>query len=387
VADAAAHLTQLPLGDPQRAAREVPVVLDGISDTAREDLASPAELARRLEGVRVLFVGEEHTDADAHRVQLQVIEALHRAGRRVLVGLEMFPVTEQRVLDQWNEKLLTEAGFVQLSGWYEHWGYHWAYYREIFLFARDHGLDLHALNAPREVVTTMRMHGREALTSEHRALVPETFDIADPQFRELFRATFANGDPLHGDLPPEQFEGMLRAQATWDAVMGQQAAQAVEKTGDPQAIIVVLIGSGHVTYGLGAERQLRLAGYRGRIASLVPVHLATPAGEPVERVRASYANYVWGIPRQTWPEFPALGVSLAGRIGNEPTRIIQVSPDSPAARAGLAVRDILRALDGVPVDSFATLRRLQAQYRWGDVAQVEIERDGERRALEVPFRR
>jgi uncharacterized iron-regulated protein len=48
--------------------------------------------------------------AAAQRVQLRVIRALHDAGRKVMIGLEMFPYTEQKSLDHWRDGLLTEAG-------------------------------------------------------------------------------------------------------------------------------------------------------------------------------------------------------------------------------------------------------------------------------------
>src|ERR1035438_10634990 len=47
------------------------------------------------------------------------------------------PISEQKSLDNWRDGLLTEAGFLTLARWYEFWGYHWDYYRDIFLYARD----------------------------------------------------------------------------------------------------------------------------------------------------------------------------------------------------------------------------------------------------------
>lgn len=385
-AAAAAVLTDLELGEPVRAARHAPLVLDAVTDTSNGELITPDELARRLAGVQILFVGEEHTDLDAHRVQARVIEALHRAGRRVLIGLEMFPTTQQEVLDRWRAGWFTEDGFVKLSDWYESWGYPWAYYREIFLFAHDHRLELRGVNVPREVVATVRARGFDALTAAQRRLLPEGIDTGDAGFRTLFRASFESGDALHARLSPEQLEGMLRAQATWDAAMGWNAAQAVQATKDPNAIIVVLIGTGHVSYGLGAARQLR-GRFAGRVSSLIPVAVRDPEGREVPQVRASYADFVWGIPEQKAPELPWLGVSLAGRLGTSPTKIIQVSEGSPAARAGLAVGDILLGLDAEKIDSFGRLRELTAACRWGDVARVRLERDGKPLELEVAFRR
>jgi len=101
----------LALGDDARARYEVSLELDAITDTAAQQQITPAELAARLDEVELLFVGESHTDMDVHRVQRRVIEALVERGRTVLIGLEMYPYTEQRFLDQWVDGLFTEKGF------------------------------------------------------------------------------------------------------------------------------------------------------------------------------------------------------------------------------------------------------------------------------------
>jgi hypothetical protein len=90
----------LAIGDPARRDHEVAVVLDGITDAAWGDTLTPTELAARLDGVQMVFVGENHTDMEFHRVQLKLIQELHRHGRQVLVGLEMYPVPEQQWLDR-----------------------------------------------------------------------------------------------------------------------------------------------------------------------------------------------------------------------------------------------------------------------------------------------
>ncbi len=93
---------KLKIGDPARRDREATIVLDGITDTAAGKTLTTGELAARLDDVRVVFIGESHTDIAFHRVQLQVIRELHKRGREVLVGLEMYPYTEQASLDLWN---------------------------------------------------------------------------------------------------------------------------------------------------------------------------------------------------------------------------------------------------------------------------------------------
>jgi uncharacterized iron-regulated protein len=384
VAMAAETLYTLPIGDPARRDRQVQLQLDGITDTATGELITPEQLAARLAGVGLLFIGETHTRAEFHQVQLRTIQALHQAGREVLIGLEMFPVTQQASLDAWNAGHYTEAGFVELADWYRHWGYNWGYYRDIFLYAREHGLPMHAINAPREVVTAVRMRDFDGLSEEQAQYLAHQVLPATDALRRMYQRFFDEDDEMH--VGGDALEGMLRAQMTWDATMGWNAQAALEQHGGPDAIMVVLIGAGHVTYGLGSERQLA-PHYAGRIASLIPVETANRNKEPLEAVQASYANFVWGVPASRETRYPSLEVSLMGPIGKRPGQLIQVGKGSLAEQAGLRVGDVLLALDGRPVTDGASLRRLEAGYRWGDVLVARIERDGSELDLTVPLRR
>jgi uncharacterized iron-regulated protein len=383
VASAQSRGLDLPLGDPARRDRDVPVVLDGITDTASGSLLTPAQLADRLRGVGILFVGEEHTNQDFHDVQLQVIRLLHESGRPVLIALEMFPYTEQATLDRWIGGAYTEAGFLTLGRWYENWGYHWNFYRDIFLYAREHGLRMVAVNSPRDVVRRIRAGGFGELKPEEAAYFPPRLAPESDEHQRMYRAFFASDDALH--MNAQALEGLYRAQVAWDATMGWNALKALEQDGRKDAIVVVLIGAGHVTYGLGSERQIAPY-YQGRIASLIPVPVG-PGGAVDGGVRASYASFVWGVPPATAPRYPSLGVSLMGAIGKNPGKVIQVSDASPASQAGVRVGDELLRVAGTPVDSEAAVRRAMAPFRWGDVVDVVLQRDGREVTVPVPLRR
>jgi uncharacterized iron-regulated protein len=374
------------IGDPARKDREVPLVLDGITDTATGEIITPAEMVTRLEDTGMLFLGETHTNLDFHQVQLRVLRELHKSGREVLIGLEMFPYTQQSSLDNWNRNLYSEAGFVELADWYKYWGYNWGYYRDIFLFARNNGLRMFAINTPRDVVTAVRKKGFENLTEEEAAHIPgEVAPVTDEQ-RQMYNAFFEVDDSLHRALDKDALEGMYRAQTTWDATMGWNALQALKDHGGPDAIMVVLIGSGHVTFGLGSERQTA-PHYDGKISSIIPISVFDDVGEPVREVRASYANFLWGLPKEEEPEFPSLGVSLMGALGDEPMQLIQVSAGSVGDRAGLTVGDVLVSIDGDVVDSAIALRKVVSSYRWGDVVVAKVRRDDEIVPIEIRFRR
>jgi uncharacterized iron-regulated protein len=378
-ADAASDVEQLRLGDSARRERSVDVVLDGVTDTRTGELIDTVELARRLKDVRVLFIGEAHTNGEFHRVQLNVIKALRVAGRKPIIGLEMFPWDPQPALDRWSRGELDEARFLDESRWYDVWSHHYGHYRDIFRYARDQRLKLVGLNAPRDVVRTVRSKGFEALPPETRGRFPPNIDLSNTEHRTLVRAYFDDDDPLHAKMSDEALEGIYRAQVTWNAAMGWQAGQALTDPADPREIVVVLIGVGHVAYDLGAARQLA-SGFKGGIASLIPVTVP-------KRINAAYAQFVWGIPRTAQPTLPVLGVSLMGRLGQQPSAVIQVETGSSAAAAGVRVGDVLRSLDGTVIDGTVALQRKVGEYDWGDAARLEIERAGVPMTLPLVFRR
>jgi uncharacterized iron-regulated protein len=366
----------------------VTLVLDGITDAAKGDLLTPAELAARLDTVRLLFVGESHTDMDFHRVQLRVIQELKKRGREVLVGLEMYPVTEQAALDRWaSDRDLTEEGFLAESHWYKNWGYHWNYYRDIFVFSRANGIHMYGVNVPRDVVQTARTKGFDALTSEQKEMLPERVDTENADHQRLFRAFFDQKDSLHGNMPDDMFQGMYRAQCTWDAAMGWNALQALKKHGGDRAIMVVLIGSGHVAYGLGAERQAKLW-FEGPTASLIPAPVSGPCeSDTLTTVRASYANFLWGLPPTTDPLYPSVGITAPEQKSGERYKVIMVADKSPAQAAGFQVGDELVSVDGVTIDDRGVSNRIMAEKRWGDSVVYRVMRDGQEMTLTVYLRR
>ena len=383
LAATAQEVPDLAIGDAARRDQRAALVVDGIVDTRTAAVLTPDERASELEGVRLLLAGESHTDMESHRAQLAVIRSLVAAGREVIVGLEMYPYTAQEHLDQWIDGLLTEKGFVELSRWYHNWGYNWGYYRDILTYARDAGLPMVAVNTPRQVVSAVREKGFDGLTEEEARHIPPRIDTANEDHLRLFRAYMGPPGGGHG-VSEEALFSMFEAQCTWDATMAYNAVQALQER--PGAIMVMLVGSGHVAYGLGIQRQAELW-FDGEVATMIAVPVDGAAEEPRSAVQASYADYVWGVLPEADTLFPTLGFSTREPDEGGAPEIIIVPAASPAAAAGVAVGDRLVAIDGAPVASRETMNRLVAAKRWGDRIVLALERDGETVEASFVFRR
>jgi S1-C subfamily serine protease len=94
-------------------------------------------------------------------------------------------------------------------------------------------------------------------------------------------------------------------------------------------------------------------------------------------VRASYADYVWGVaPESKEAPFPTAGLSLADRAGVPHPVVTEVKEVSPAALAGVQPEDRIVSFDGAAVPDKESYLRLLAGKRWGDHAALVVERAG-----------
>lgn len=388
-------VTNLAIGDPARKDRMVTVEIDRPIDTraaADANGISAGDLAQRLRDTRILLIGESHNSRESHRVQQQVIAALHRAGRRVIVGLEMYPYTAQPALDRWSRGAIggaspmSEEAFISESQWYLHWGLHFGYYRDIFLFARDNGLRMVGVNAPREVIAAVRKKGLKNLSPEEARQIPADIDADNAEHLTLFRTYFGGGDATHGGTSGSNeaaLKDMLGAQAAWDATMAFHAVKAWRDAKDEQAIVVALVGSGHVAYGLGIARQARRS-FDGVVSSVIPIEVTK--GETTQ-VRASYADIVWGVPAESMLAYPSFGITPVTRSADQLQQVVVVDRNSPAAQAGVTVGDIVIAIDGQPVTSRESFNRLSVTKDWGDTAEVTLRRGAEAISVKLFLRR
>ena len=376
------------IGDPARKDKKAELVLDAITDTRTGDLLSPAEAAERMADKRLVLVGESHTDINFHRAQLRIIQELHKAGRKVLLGLEMFPYTQQEFLTAWSNGEYTEEEFLEAANWYDAWGYHWNYYREIFVFARDNGIPVYGLNPPREVIAAVRKKGIDELTEEEKAQMPPSVDVDSEDHYALFKSYFDENEDFHASMNEEQWRGMFAAQCTWDATFANNAKKVLDKHTDAKSVLVVLVGSGHTTYDLGIQRQMaQWAEVPTTTIIPIPIILEEDDGLITE-VQASYADFIWGMPAATDPIYPSLGLSTRSAGDDESKRtVIFIAEDSAADRAGFEMGDILLGFDGQALGNRAALNEFMSGVSWGDRAVVRVKRGDDEVDLDVTFRR
>lgn len=229
--------------------------------------------------VPLVFVGELHNHPGHHRAQLRVIRALAESGRPVSIGLEMFHDGHQEELDAWVEGSLGVEDFIDA---YDHnWSSPWPLYRDIFLFARERGLPMVALNASPDLTTLVAARGFASLSPEQLARLPGASCNVDREYEEFIRR--ALGEHAYGG---SSFRHFCEAQMVWDTTMAWKVVDYLEK--HPGTTMVVLAGSGH-SWRRGIPEQVRRR-------SGLPFRILLPeVGEHLSRENASRedTDYLW----------------------------------------------------------------------------------------------
>ncbi|HEY6007691.1 MAG TPA: ChaN family lipoprotein [Geobacteraceae bacterium] len=186
---------------------------------------------------RAIFVGETHTSMADHRLELQVVKALHRQGIPLAIGLEMFTADSQPQLDAWVAGSLEPEHFIRL--YYGEWRMPWSYYRAVLTYARDRKIPLVGLNVPEGIAAKVAREGFAALSPAERAKIPPGVTCSvDAAYREFIRQAYR--EHRQGE---ESFASFCEAQMLWNKAMAWHLADYLRRF--PQRTVVVLSGTGH----------------------------------------------------------------------------------------------------------------------------------------------
>jgi uncharacterized iron-regulated protein len=159
--------------------------------------------------------------------------------------MEMFQIPFQEPLDAWSAGRIDEAVLRRETEYDERWGFDFSLLRPVLEYARSRGLEVVALNAPREVAYAVAQGGVDSLDPELAATLPD-LDLENAEHRAMFDAEFDVGE--HG--AQETVEQYYHAQVVWDETMGMRVAQTLARNDGP-AKMIVFAGRVHVKRGLG----------------------------------------------------------------------------------------------------------------------------------------
>jgi len=337
-----------------------------------------------IAAAKVIYIGEMHTNFQAHEAQRRVIEELERRfPGKVAIGMEMFREPQQPSLERWKRGELSERAFLKESKWFDNWGSDFGLYRGILDFARDRRMDVIALNPSKEVQKQFAQAGAGALPPEIAAKVPQT-DFSDPFQRALLESVFAGHDAGKKDpaAGAKMFDSFYRTQVLWEETMASRIVDYLNSPAGAGKRMVVIAGGFHVRYGLGVPRKaLRRAAWPYVI--VLPTELSIPEELKAEltmkidtpEIPLLAGDFAWMVPYEDVPTKKVrLGVAM--RIEAGTVLIDKVLPGSPAEQVGLKAGDAFISLDGLPIEEQGDVVLVIAGKQPGDWVQVRVRRAG-----------
>lgn len=212
-----------------------------------------------LRQARAVCIGESHSNPHHHWSQLHIIDRTGASGAERGVGMEMFQIPFQGVLDDFRAGRIGDDELLTRSGWKDRWGFDYKLYKPIVDLAVKREMALIALNAPRELTKRVAKVGVDGLSETERAKLPE-LNLDDEQHRAWFEAIMSghphsahgeghgegDGAPHHDGDAAEmkaQADRIYSAQVLWDESMAESAAKWLAASKSRR--IFILAGNGH----------------------------------------------------------------------------------------------------------------------------------------------
>ncbi len=330
--------------------------------TALEDVIND------LVDARVVYVGETHDRYGHHISQLEIIKALHRQNGAIAIGVEFVQQPFQSVLDSYIAGELDERAMLRGVEWYDRWRYDYRLYRPIMQYARAHRIPVLALNVPVELTSRVSESGLNGLDDAERRQLPRTYDFSDKDYEARLREVYSK----HARSGEEGFQRFIEVQLTWDEGMADVLARYLSE--HPQERVVVLAGSGHLSFGSGIPARVER---RVQVNSQIILPADSLALEP------GIADIIIFPNASELPPRGMMGVYMEAHENG--VLVGDLVEDGAAAEAGVEKGDIIQRLDGITVSDTTDIRIGMLSKAPGDTAALQVLRQpllGKERVLE-----
>lgn len=205
------------------------------------DPSARSVVLERISSARIVFIGEFHDRRTHHDLQLSLIRLLNERGTRIALGLEMFSIEGQTVLDHWVAGKIPLEDFVDY--YRRHWTIDWEEYGPILRYARNERIPVVGLNAPQDLVMKVSRSGWGSLSDADRARLPLGVTPAiTPSYRSFIGEAFGS----HG-MAPGRFQSFAEAQGLRNNTMALTIRQMLRT--HPDRKLIVITGMGHAVRG------------------------------------------------------------------------------------------------------------------------------------------
>ncbi|MEW6109962.1 MAG: ChaN family lipoprotein [Nitrospirota bacterium] len=198
----------------------------------------------------VIYIGEFHQVPEILSFQADVISGLLKNGFQPSIGLEMFNVLQQKIIDYYMASVIP---FEQLMSLYEMGpeGFDLEHYVKIVDIAQMNRLKVIGLSIPRSIASAVAKHGLDSKELGSFNLNEQGIKNCSIGYRKALGGIFQRHP--HGEITEENF---ILAQSVKDEMMAETIVHCltVEHMKLP---LIVIAGRGHIEYGLGIPERVR----------------------------------------------------------------------------------------------------------------------------------
>lgn len=205
----------------------------------------------RVEPYEVIFLGDHHHSANAHKVAVELVNELSGRGYRIAFANEWFSPQNNSLLNQYTNGEL-ETNTSKALGWKKRAGYDFNLSEPIYsAVIANHG-KLYGINMEKAFKKMISDNNLSAMDDEQRAFY-DSLDLNVTAHQQLLSPFFSHCHKTrNGESPKQCKERMYRVQVAWDSMMGQESAKLAENLQESEKLIV-FIGAMHLESKLGAN--------------------------------------------------------------------------------------------------------------------------------------
>ncbi len=220
------------------------------------------EMIEDLAESRVIYLGETHTLDRHHAIQEQIVRELVKRDVELAVAMEQLEFVHQNTLDQYSAGEIDFETLAEKINWGKVWN-NYLDYRGVVEAAHEAGAPIVGLNARSATIRAIGREGIEGLDEEMRAELPEEMVFDDPMYVKHLNKQMM----VHATMDESFMDRVTKAQMARDETMADRLVKFLQSPEGRDRVVVVILGAGHVSHGLGTPDRVRrrMPGVRDRI--------------------------------------------------------------------------------------------------------------------------
>ncbi|RLA00934.1 MAG: hypothetical protein DRQ47_08790 [Gammaproteobacteria bacterium] len=263
---------------------------------------SASKLAVELKDTDVIFMGEYHSHQGAHKLQLDLLEALHAQNPNIILSMEQFgrdvqPIVDGYLSGEYGENTLIDDG--------KAWPHYKGSYRAIVEFAKDNNIPVVAANAPAMFVRCVGKKGPEVLDTiaeDQQSWSARKLDLANEHYKAKFMSFMKESGSRHGqteEVAKKRMMNTYAAQLLRDTTMAESIDAAMKK--NPNHQVIHLNGAFHSNGHLGTAAIIETMDPELTVSVMSPVMVAdhlNPAATDEDFAEGDYVYLLKSMPER-----------------------------------------------------------------------------------------